>query len=214
MEKALDRLLALDPGALLILGKAVPLWVAPVLLVVGVALLVAGSRQSLRHGVAALVGTATGWFLLPAATRTLGVPFAHSAWGGAGAFGVLGAIRPVILAYVAGGIGGALLCLKFWPGRLLTAALPGLVVGAFLGALLRRALFSLAAAALGAVFAAVGTTSILLHTPAAGPVNTYPIVLLVAAGLLFICSAAYQLTRGEGRRRPALAMPSTKRRDR
>jgi hypothetical protein len=213
VEKALDRLVALDPGALLFLGKAVPLWVAPLLLVVGLALLVAGSRPSLRRGVAALAGTAAGWFLLPAATRALGVPFSHSAWVGAGAFGVLGAIRPAILAYVAGGIGGALLALRFWPGRLLAAALPGLVVGALLGALLRRALFSLAAAALGAVAAAVGATSLLLRTPAAGPVNTYPIVLLVAAGLLFICSAAYQLTRGEGRRRPALAMPSPKRGD-
>lgn len=213
MEKALERLLALDPDALLLLGKAVPLWVAPILLVLGLALLVAGSRRSLRHGVAALVGGAAGWFLLPAATRTLGVPFVHSAWVGAGAFGVLGAIRPVLLAYLAGGVGGALLALAFWPGRLLTAALPGLVVGGFLAALLRRALLSLAAAALGALLAAVGAASLLLRTPAAGPMNTYPLVLVVAAGLLFICSAAYQLTRGEGRRHPALAMPSPKRRD-
>ncbi len=209
MERLLDRLIALDPGALPLLGQRVPLWAGILLAALGLALLIAGSRKSLRRAVAALVGVAAGWYLVPAATRTLGVPFAHSAWVGAGALGVAGLLQPWLLAVVAGGLGGGLLALHFWPGQLLRAALPGLVVGGGVAAVLRRPCLTLAATALGAALSAVGATSILLRTPAAGPVLAYPIVLLVAAGLLFICAAAYQLTRPEAK---GGALPAFKRR--
>lgn len=205
--------MALDPGALPLLGGLVPLWAGILVLALGVGLAVAGSRRPLRPVVAALAGAAAGWFLVPAASRTLGVPFPHSTWIGAAALGVAGALRAPVLAFLAGGLGAGLLALSFWPGQLLKAALPGLVVGGLAAALLHRALLSLAAAALGASLVVVGATSILLRTPVADGVTAYPIVALAAAGLLFICAAAYQLTRpGETRRAGLPAMPGLKRR--
>lgn len=212
MERVLERLAALDPGALPLLGKLVPLWAGILLAVAGLALLVAGSRRPLRPVVAGLAGAVAGYFLVPPATRTLGIGFSHSGWIGAGAFGLLGALHGQTLAAVAGGIGGALLALSFWPGQLLRAALPGLVVGGLVAALFHRALLSLAAAGFGAGAVAVGATSILLRTSIAGDVTAYPVVPLAAAGILFICAAAYQLTRPGDGRKPAMAMPGPKRR--
>jgi hypothetical protein len=213
VEQVLERLAALDPSALPLLGRLVPWWAGVALAALGLAFAVAGSSPALRRVVAALAGGVAGWFLVPAAARHLGVPFAHAGPIGATALAIAGLVRPAAPVIVAGALGGGLLALHFWPGRLLRAALPGAIGGGLAAGLFRQSLLSLSAAAVGAVLTVIGAASILLRTGASGSVHAYPIAFLAGAGLLFICAAAYQLTRHTGgRKHVGPAMPTAKRR--
>jgi hypothetical protein len=188
----------LDAAVRALAARAAPGWLAWVLTATGLAYAFMGAHHAVLRWTVAALGGLVGFYAVDAVLNpaALGVSATVLSWGAACALGVLGGVWPIAAGFVVWGIAGALFFARWVPfDDAFLRLVPGAVICGALGGLFVRIVASLASSVVGAATAAVGIAGILLQSGQADWLDPHPVVTLLPFSLLFVSSAAFQLTR-------------------
>lgn len=194
--KALEVYRRYDPQGWVDVYRVLPTWGGVGAALLGLALLLVGGGRLFRV-VAGPLGAAIGLLWVPLVVTRLGFR-EHAAVSGtlsAITLLVLGAVSPPAVLFFAFGIPGGLAGAELaGPTDWAVGFFPGLLVGGALGVVLARFVGAIAASAVGAWLLVLGVLAAL--RTAGGSVDALakqPIGLLIAAALLAVAGAVFQL---------------------
>lgn len=200
MSGLLQRAWELDPTVLADAARALPSWLGWILLAFGLAWAAFGAWKGALRITAGAVAALVGWTAVDAVLDpiALGLTPTTLSWAAATTLGILGAVWPIAAGFVIGAIAGGLFFQSWMPFEdAFLRTIPGAVACGAVSGLCTRPVACLVSAFLGAAAAAVGCASILLHGGQADWLDPHPVVTLLPFSLVFVCGAAFQLTRPE-----------------
>jgi len=199
LTHALSAYERLDPAGWVALYRLMPGWLGWCVAAGGFILMLFGSERALFRGVAAPLGAAAGYFLVPLGTTLLkGGPLPeYVRLIAAGVLGGVGFALPPASLFFLAAIPAGLLSSRLLSGSdVLLAFLPAFVVGGAVAAVLYRQVGALLTAAVGAWGLVLGLLAGLTPwTSLPQTVAAMPWAVVAAAGCFALAGAALQLSR-------------------